>query len=53
MQIRCAENQRYTDADNLKNVTDPKAFYSVPPLEDGDAPRTADVSKEKDASEKK
>lgn len=25
----CAENQQYTDADNLKNITDPQAFYSV------------------------
>ncbi|KAM3463811.1 hypothetical protein NHJ6243_002998 [Beauveria neobassiana] len=30
------ENQSHTDADNLKNITDIKAFYSVPPPEDDD-----------------
>lgn len=53
MQIGWAENQGYTDADNLKNITDPKTFFSVPPFDDDDAPQTAETSKENDASKKK
>ncbi|KAH8718619.1 hypothetical protein HC256_003251 [Beauveria bassiana] len=49
------ENQSYTDADNLKNITDIKAFYSVPPPQDDDDDDTQmeDTPKENNASEKK
>ncbi|KAJ4159836.1 uncharacterized protein LMH87_007775 [Akanthomyces muscarius] len=49
------ENQRYTEADNLKNITDLTAFYSVPPPEYDDTAQAEDASKEHehDTSEKK
>ncbi len=50
----CAEGQRYTDADNLKNIADLKSFYSVPSIyddEDDSDTETADASKGKHAQE--
>lgn len=34
--IQVADNQGYSEADNLNNITDVNKFYSVPPPQDDD-----------------